>query len=85
MGYNFMWWDSEWFKYIGCVLNLNKLGVVVLVCLLDIVIYMIVIYFDFCIMWDFLWEKDFIVFILIYEVSYFDDIMGIRDYRYFIE
>ncbi|WP_175855331.1 M35 family metallo-endopeptidase [Burkholderia cepacia] len=84
-GYNFTRWDSERFKHIGCVPNSNKSGVAASVCSPDTVTHTIAIHPDFCTMRDFSWEKDSIVSTLIHEVSHFDDTMGTRDHKYFME
>ncbi|WP_269503818.1 M35 family metallo-endopeptidase [Burkholderia sp. IMCC1007] len=84
-GYNFTRWDSARFKHIGCVPNPNKSGVAASVCSPDTATHTIAIHSDFCTMRDFSWEKDSMVSTLIHEVSHFDDTMGTRDHRYFME
>lgn len=82
--YNFTRWDSERYTYIGCVPNPNESGVVASVCSPDTATHTIAINPDFCTMRDFSWEKDSIVSTLIHEVSHFDDTMGTKDHRYYM-
>jgi len=84
-GHNFTRWDSERFKHIGCVPNPNQSGVAASVCSPDTATHTIAIHVDFCTMRDFSWEKDSMISTLIHEASHFDDTMGTRDHRYFME
>ncbi|NTY41246.1 M35 family metallo-endopeptidase [Burkholderia diffusa] len=82
--FNFTRWDSDRFRYIGCVPNPNKSGVAASVCAPDTATHTIAIHPDFCSMRHFSWDKDSVVSTLIHEASHFDDTMATKDHRYFI-
>ncbi|MEK6345931.1 MAG: M35 family metallo-endopeptidase [Burkholderia sp.] len=81
---NFIRWDSERYRHVGCVPNPNKSGVVASVCSPDTATQTIAIHADFCEMREFSWDKDSVVSTLIHEVSHFDDTIGTKDHCYFI-
>jgi len=83
-GFNFTRWDSDRYRYIGCVPNTNRSGVAASVCAPDIATHTIAIHQDFCTMREFSWDKDSVVSTLIHEASHFSDTMGTRDWRYFM-
>ncbi|WP_080423388.1 M35 family metallo-endopeptidase [Burkholderia ubonensis] len=84
-GNNFTRWDSARNAHIGCVPNPNKSGVVASVCSPDTATHTIAIHHDFCTMRDFSWDKDSVVSTLIHEASHFNDTMGTKDYRYYMD
>jgi hypothetical protein len=82
---NFVRWDPDATKYLGCLPNPVQSGVVAEVCAPDTKTHTIAIHMDFCSMRDFSWEKDSIVSTLIHEASHFQDTMGTKDWKYFMD
>ncbi|WP_018431820.1 M35 family metallo-endopeptidase [Paraburkholderia atlantica] len=84
-GDNFVRWEPGTARYLGCVPNPVKSGVVAEVCAPDTKTHTIAIHVDFCSMRDFSWDKDSIVSTLIHEASHFQDTMGTKDWKYFMD
>ncbi|SMG38650.1 M35 family metallo-endopeptidase [Paraburkholderia susongensis] len=84
-GDNFVRWEPDTARYLGCVPNPVKSGVVAEVCAPDTKTHTIAIHVDFCSMRDFSWDKDSMISTLIHEASHFQDTMGTKDWKYFMD